>query len=153
MDINPYESPREPGGPPTAEGGSAFAGMTAKFTVHTPEPHEVEVYCSRWTGLEVYHIDGVLRLRTRSFGLSAVRKFEVEDEDRGKHELEITVKAFPWWSGSASLDGKPVVGELFSTERRDGIVGFVIVAVILLALAAWGLLGALRLSPQSLSGF
>jgi hypothetical protein len=144
MDINPYESPREPSEPPSAEGSSTFAGMTAKFTVYTPEPHEVEVYCSRWSGLEMYHIDGVQRLRTRSFGLSVVRTFEIDDGE--KHELEITLKAFPWWSGSASLDGVPVVAELFPSERRDGIFGALIVGGLVLALTVWALLSALRWS-------
>src|SRR5688572_24147890 len=98
MDVNPYESPREPSWPPSAgDDRSTLAGMTARFTVHTPEPHEVEVYCSRWTGLEIYHIDGKLRLRTRSFGLSSTRQFEIGDAET--HVLEITLKSFPWWSG------------------------------------------------------
>lgn len=141
MDINPYEAPREPPDPPTADDGGSFAGMWARFTIQSPEPHDVEVYCSRWTGLEVYRIDGQVRLRTRSFGISATRRFDVGDignaGETERHVLEIHITSLPWWSGSATLDEQPVIGELFPGERRHVVIGFAIVATAVVGLLSY----------------
>jgi hypothetical protein len=94
-------------------------------------PHVVEIYFSRWTGLEIYRIDGVERLRDRNFAFSSVRRFEIEDN--GPHVLEIATKAFPWPSGEVFLDGRPIIADLFPGERRLAMTAC---AVLLLLLAA-----------------
>jgi hypothetical protein len=134
-DINPYESPKTPCVVRHAHGRSTFRGMWGNFTVHVPEPHQVEVYCSRWTGLEVYTIDGVERLRVHSFGFTAVRQFVIENA--APHQLEIVVKAIPWWRGHVSLDGQRIIDDLFPAERKIGIVLWLIVLLWATAGAAF----------------
>src|SRR5438132_12460931 len=96
-DLNPYESPKAPVSPPAVTNRSTLGGVTAAFTVHTPEPHEVEIFFSRWTGLEIYRIDGVERLRLRSFAFWNVQRLEIEGATPGV--LEIATRALPWPSG------------------------------------------------------
>ncbi len=94
------------------------------------EAHRVEIYFSRWTGLEVFTIDGAVRLRERNFAFSSVRRFEIEGATT--HVLEIATKAFPWPSGHVSLDGRPIIDDLFPSERR---VGMTLCAVLLVLVA------------------
>src|SRR5262245_58054083 len=121
MDINPYESPQSPQGEVIYEpvsNRSTLRGVTITFSVRTPEPHLVEIYLSRWTGLEIYQIDGVTRLRRYSFAFSDTVRFEIANART--HVLEITSRAFPWPSGRASLDGRPISNDLLPVERRVG---------------------------------
>src|SRR5262245_4772494 len=121
MDINPYESPQSPEGEVAHEpvsNRSTLAGVTITFTVRTPEPHRVEIYLSRWTGLEIYRIDGVTRLRRYSFAFSDTVRVEIVNAR--PHVLEITSRACPWPSGRASLDGRPISDDLLPAERRVG---------------------------------
>src|SRR5437763_3519161 len=124
MDINPYESPKAPAAPCAVTNGASVRGVRATFTAQTPEPHVVEIYFSRWTGLEVYRIDGVERLRRRSFALSDVQRFEIEGAT--PHVLEIATTAFPWPAGHASLHGRRIIDDLFPSERKVGMTMLVI---------------------------
>src|SRR5687767_8355185 len=102
MDINPYESPKTESALRTVKSRSTFAGVTGSFSVETPNLHEVEIYMSRWTGLEIYRIDGIERLRLRSFRFTVKRQLEIENSER--HVLEILIKAFPCWTATVTLD-------------------------------------------------
>jgi hypothetical protein len=135
MDINPYESPKSESALRTVKSRSTFVGVTGSFTVETPNPHEIEIYMSRWTGLEIYRVDGIERLRVRSFHFKATRQFEIQNTER--HVLEILVKSLPWWTATVTLDGVCVVENLFPSERKIEVIGWTIAGVLWL-LAAIG---------------
>jgi hypothetical protein len=145
MDPNPYESPRTAAELSAAANRSTFGGVTASFTVQGTAPHVVEIYFSRWSGLEIYRVDGIERLRRRYFGTSGVVQIEIEDAadagDAGKHVLEIVIRSLPWWRGYASFDGQVVVADLFPAERRIGLATYValfLLVLVALLVIVWG---------------
>ncbi len=82
---------KNPYSPPMAEKSSSLPPRMGSFTVG-PEQRLVEVFCSYWSGLEVYTVDGIEVLRTKNYQIRGVREFNV-----GQHKVVIKLDAWPSW--------------------------------------------------------
>ncbi|MBI3463758.1 MAG: hypothetical protein HY000_11980 [Planctomycetes bacterium] len=108
---NPYAAPQCPSAStrPTPGGSSA---LRASLTVGLHEVHQVDIFMSIWTGIELYLVDAREQLRTHAWW--GTRRFNV-----GQSEVHcVEVRVSPFCSVQVLVDGQVVVADAFPRIRR-----------------------------------
>lgn len=119
--------------------------MQADFIVGEKEKIIVNVYCSAWSGLQVYKANDKVIKKIRSFKSNDIVEFFVGDEE--KHHIRIVLKSIPNVSAQAYVDGKLYVDPLFKEVkhwRERNSIKFIATFVLLTVI--FGVLGRVAVS-------
>ena len=91
--------------------------MKARFSVGEDENLDVEVFCSSWSGMQIYTVNGEVVRKFRSFKPNDVVEFTIGR--RSEYDVKVVLKSFPTLSSEVYINGDLYVETLFNFSDFD----------------------------------